>query len=276
VSLGRRWRLVAISALVAGTGITLLPPSASHAASTSASGGGVSKSKSVSRTYLDDGKIKTLDKRTVHVTVSDTHDLRSLQQINVKWSGAHETNGVANDVNSDFAQNEEYSFDLFECRGVDSTSVPKRDQLSPETCWTEFADERFDQAYDSYPAWRSDAYAPAADRRAIVDGVAPSKQSILCTQLLAGTEAQRWVPYTSVNGVKYPGGPRACAGQAPEGTPENLSSLSLPSNETFGVTNSKGVGQASFDVFTAEDHPGLLADREVFPRGGSYRGNQLR
>ena len=58
----------------------------------------VTKSRSVQRVYIDKGKTSVQDKRTVHVTVSDTSDLRSLQQISVKWSGAHPTGGIAADT----------------------------------------------------------------------------------------------------------------------------------------------------------------------------------
>jgi hypothetical protein len=256
----RRCRPTRVIALLAfGTAVLTIaaPIGESHALANSRHGKSASKSRSVDRVYIDGGRTKVQDKRTVHVTVSDTKDLRSLQQIKVSWSGAHVTDGVASDTNSDYAQNEEYSFDLFECRGVDSSKAPKGERLSPKTCWTQYADERFLDGYDSYPAWQSDAYAPAAARRSIVDAQNKSKQSSTCVSQLLGTETQRWLPFIGSNGRKYPGGPDGCAGQAPEASPDNLSSLALPSNETFGVTNAKGKGQASFDVFTAEDHASL-------------------
>jgi hypothetical protein len=243
------------------------PAAQSHAASTSSSrtspasshhkSTAVSKSKTVKRVYIDNGKTTVQDKRKVHVTVSDTKDLRSLEQVKVKWSGAHQTDGIYTDTNSDFAQNEEYSFDLFECRGTDAASAPKKDRLSPDNCWTQFADERFRDSYDAYPAWRSDAYASTADRQAIVDGEPTDQQPPSCANQLIGVEAQRWVPYIGADGTDYPGGPDGCAGQAPEASPDDLSSLTLPSNETFGVTDAHGNGQSDFDIFTSEDHASL-------------------
>lgn len=237
--------------------VAALPNSAGAAATAHHNAHQVTKSRSVQRVFIDNGKTRVQDKRTVHVTVSDTSDLRSLQQINVSWSGAHPTDGVASDTNSDLAQNEEYSFDLFECRGIDSPKAPKSERVSPRTCWTQYADERFLSGYDGYPAWRADAYATAKERRPIVDAERTSKQPQTCVTQLLGTETQRWVPFVGANGKTYPGGPDGCAGQAPEASPDNLSSLALPSNETFGVTNANGRGQASFDVFTAEDHASL-------------------
>ncbi|HVY08630.1 MAG TPA: hypothetical protein VG650_05220 [Mycobacteriales bacterium] len=228
-----------------------------------AAGSSVTKSKTVERIYLDNGKKKVVDKRTVHLTVDDTTNLRSLQQIQVSWSGAHVTGGVANDPNSDAALNEEYSFDLFECRGVDSTKVPKKDRISPDTCWTQFADERFVDSFSGVPAWQSDMFAPRNERAASVYAMRVKKQPKSCSNQLIGVAAQRWVPYVGADGKRYPGGPDGCAGLAPEATPENLSSLTLPSNETFGVTNTQGRGQALFDVFTAEDHASLGCSKSV-------------
>jgi hypothetical protein len=230
--------------------------SAALASSSSSNQHGVSKSKTVERTFLNNGITKVVDRRKVHVTVSDTHDLRSLQQIQVKWSGAHVTHGTDLDQNSDLAQNEEYSFDLFECRGVDSTSVPKTDRISPETCWTQFADERY-VADGAQPAWQSDLYASAADRRAVVGAPRLSKQPALCKTLEQRDITQRWIPFVGVTGRIYQGGSTGCAGLPPEASPANFSSLSLPSNETFGVTSPSGNGRAQFDVFTGEDHASL-------------------
>ena len=50
--------------------------------------------------------------------------------------------------------------------GLDSTSVPAADQLSPETCWTQTWTEHYqDSLGDAYPPYRLDQYATAADRR---------------------------------------------------------------------------------------------------------------
>jgi hypothetical protein len=252
----------ALALLTASTVLGLVP-AAMLSSATAAPAGAVTKSKTVERIYVDNGKKQVIDKRTVHLTVNDTTNLRSLQQIQVNWSGAHVTDGVANDPNSDAALNEEYSFDLFECRGIDSTKVPKSKQLSPDTCWTQYADERYIAGYAGYPAWRADYYATPADRKAVVNALPVKKQPKSCANQLIGVETQHWLPYVGSNDKTYPGGPDGCAGLAPEATPDNLSSLTLPSNETFGVTGKNGSGQALFDVFTAEDHASLGCSQTV-------------
>ena len=49
----------------------------------------------------------------------------------------------------------------------------------------------------------------------------------------------------------------------PEASPANYTSLSLPTNETFGVTGTDGKGAATFDIFTNEDHPSLGCSANV-------------
>ena len=250
-------RVTAVALIVAASSLAFAPTQAASAAGT----GAVSKSKTVSRVFLDNGRTTTVDKRTVHISVSQTENLRSLQLIHVSWSGAHPTGGIVADQNSDLAQNEEYPMVLLECRGVDSTKVPAAKQLSPDTCWTQYADERFSYGYSTTPEWRSDLYAAPKDRAAVVG--APKKLNTQCRTTLLGTDNQRWVPFDAADGTVYEGGPFGCAGLAPEASPANSSSLALPSNETFGVTHANGKGEADFDVFTAEDHASLGCSQTV-------------
>ena len=261
-------RLAGVVALVGASAALALPtrasahtgtptPALSSAASTS-----VSKTKVVDRVVFDSaGNPTTLDQHTVKLTVSRTTDLRSLQLIHVSWSGAAPTGGIVGDQNSDLAQNEEHSFVLLQCRGVDDSAAPAAQQLSPDTCWTGFADERFQYGYGTYPAWQSDGYATPDQRAAVVNPPSPVPPE--CVSTLIGTAFQRWIPFNGADGTAYPGGPFSCAGSAPEASPANLSNLALPSNETFGVTSLDGTGSTNFDVFTAEDHASLGCSQAV-------------
>lgn len=257
-----------ITALVVGVLAPVGAAASSPAASSVASGLGagtshpVTKSNHVVRTFLDNGVTKTVDSRTVKVTVSDTRNLRSLQQVNVSWSGAHATDGTELDPNSDLAMNEEYSFDLFECRGLDSTSVPVKDRISPQTCWTQFSTERY-FSQGSQPAWQSDLYASTAERQTIVGAPPTSKQPAECKPLETQAVTQRWIPFVGSDGKVFDGGPSGCAGLPPEASPSNFSNLSLPSNETFAVTAPDGTGTAKFDIFTGEDHASLGCSDKV-------------
>lgn len=254
-----KWRRVpqvsVVLALVVGVSGLVGAPQADAA--------GVTISKAVSRYYVNaDGSHTVVNSpHTVNLTVDRTTNLRSLQLIHVSWSGARPTAGIVGDQNSDLAQNEEYPMVLLECRGEDSASAPTAKRLTPNTCWTQFADERFSYGYNNYPAWRSDAMASAASRAAIVG--APATESTQCKNILIGTANQHWLPFAGADGSNFQGGPFGCAGLAPEAAPTNLSSLSLPSNETFAATSLSGTGQTEFDVFTGEDHNSLGCSQSV-------------
>jgi hypothetical protein len=270
----RSWSVVAVAVVAVGMVVTgtgsassatpvrkvAVPPAMAMAAGAETSS--VTKSRSVERDVTDGTTTTAVDTRTVSITVAQTTDLKSLQRVQVTWKGAMPTAGVTPDPNSDFAQNEEHSFVLLECRGIDSTSVPASQRLSQKTCWTQYADERFQLSYDDFPAWRSDLYATPSDRAAIANQ--PSAKDIApCESSLFGSAAQYWVPFIGADGTTYQGGPAGCAGQPPEANPTNLTSLALPSNETFGVTALDGTGQALFDVFTGEDHASLGCSQTV-------------
>ena len=248
--------IAVVAAFVVATGVT----ATASTAATPTSGSAVTLTKTVQRTYLDNGTTTVVDKRTVTLKVDQTQNLRSLQLIHVSWSGAHPTGGSVADQNSDLAQNEEYSFLLLECRGTDSAAHP----LTPETCWTQYPDERFSYGSDdpAYPAWRSDASASASERAAFVG--APAQVPSVCTTDLVGSTFERWLPFIGADNHVYPGGLFGCAGIPAEATAENLgSNLSLPSNETYGVTDAAGNGSALFDTFTGEDHASLGCSQTV-------------
>ncbi len=205
--------------------------------------------------------------------VDQTANLRSLQLIHVSWSGAHPTGGLVADTNSDLAQNEEYSFALFECRGTDSATHP----LTPNTCWTQYADERFAYGYDSYPAWRSDSAATPRQRAAFVgapeesaDGVCqhavPDRQSALGAVHRRGQ--------ARVRGRRL----RLCrrsAGGEPGELHRRCPCRPMRPSESLAPT---ARGQAAFDVFTDEDHQslGCSAMVRVLARRRTDRGGELR
>ena len=246
--------LVASSAALA-VGLT------SHAASADDP---VTKTWTATREYVDNGITTQQGRNDISMSVSRTANLKSSQQIQVNWSGAHPTAGLVADRNSDQGMFEEYSFILLECRGVDSTTVPANQQISPSTCWTQYSTERYQSSADEFPTWRSDEYAAPADRQVIVGS--PSASALASTACPTGARAptsQRWVSFQDANGTTYPGGASGCAGEAPEAVPANLSSSTVPSNETFGVTAADGTGATNFNIFTNEDHASLGCSQTV-------------
>ncbi|MFL6060271.1 MAG: hypothetical protein ACJ72E_03495 [Marmoricola sp.] len=214
----------------------------------------VAKTRTVQRTeFAADGSTSPVDTRNIKMAVSATTNLRGRQELDVTWSGAHPTGGLAADVNSAAGINEEYPFVLLECRGVDSTSAAASKRISPETCWTQTWAERFNANLNTAePAWRSDAYETPANRAQYVDR--PTSTSVLsgCTRKAA---AERWIPMVSESGKTYPGGNLGCAGQAPESS--NVNSSGLPSNATYGITGTDGKGSAQFSAWTEDENATL-------------------
>jgi hypothetical protein len=205
----------------------------------------------VTRTVRTRSGSHTVDHRKVTLHVAQTKGLRDRQEVDVTWSGAHPTGGVIANQNSSTAQQEEYPFVLLECRGTDSTHVAASQRLSPNTCWTNATIERFQEDFNTaYPTWRLDQYATKAQRAAVVG--APKKRPAAC---FGAAPAEYWVPFDSVNGTAYDGGPDGCGGTAPEAVGD--SNQSLPSNETFGATQTNGRGSAKFDVWTSDTNASL-------------------
>ena len=246
-----RWRR-AIGAFAVAA---VLASGAAAATFSEASGAttGLTMTKTVTRDHLENGADDVVDTRKVAVSVSQVSNLRNFQQIDVRWSGAHPTGGIVSDPNSGDASQEEYPVVLLECRGADSTSA----QLDPSTCWTATSQERFQSSYNTaFPAWRVDRYAPPSQRTAVVG--APAPRPAACP---SPAPAERWVPFAATGGKSYDGGAGGCAGMAPEAA--NVGGLSLPSNETFGVTQRDGTGSAKFDVWTAENNASLACSNTV-------------
>ncbi|MCW2498180.1 hypothetical protein [Jatrophihabitans sp.] len=215
-------------------------------AQTSADSGSVTKSVVVDRSEVDaDGDLDYLDKpHRVTVTVDTTKDVRGRQELGVSWTGAHPTGGLVADVNSGDASQEEYPFVLLECRGTAAT-------ITPETCWTQTSQERFQEDGDqAFPPYRIDSYASAADRDAFVNQPDPIPSGCPTDYLAA-----HWVPFTAADKKVYLGGSGGCAGVAPEAT--DVGGAGLPSNTTYGITASDGSGAANFDVFTADENASL-------------------
>ena len=276
---GRWLPALARAGLALALTCALLPLAAARADSSGASGTPVSVTQTATRTDLDNGVTTTVDSRTITLSVSDTTNLRGLQQIDVSWSGAHPTGGLVPDVNDgQKGVNLEYPMVLLECRGVDSASAPAGQQLSPETCWTAY--EGFERGaaagapgeyFGLFPPWRLDMYASAAQRAASVGVPDPST-------VLAGTSpptsygallaqnpgcapnpVQYSVPFVAASGATYyPGVLCQALPEPPEAqNPNTTNSLTFPSNETYGETGVNGVGSAKFDVFTSNENASL-------------------
>ena len=256
--MNRRRRAALVGLLATGTILstalgTLTPARATAAGPTTADAGAVTITKTVTREHLVDAASKVVDSRTITVKLDRTKGLRGRDGISVSWSGAHPTAGLIGDINSQDAIREEYPFVLLQCRGVDSPSVPLAQRLRPETCFTQSPVERYASDLNtSFPSWRMDRYASAADRALVVN--APDPRPTTCGRLSAKA-AERFVPFVTAKGEVFPLGSNGCAGTPPEMS--TLATDGLPSNSTYAATGVDGRGRARFDVRSAEDNASL-------------------
>ncbi len=238
--------------MVLGTVLVGAGAGAAPSARSTAEGGAVTATKTVTRDQVQGGQNVVVDSKTVSLHVSQTSGLQGRQEIAVSWTGAHPTGAIVSDQNSAQAEYEEYPFVLLECRGIDSTSAKPTQHLTPETCWTQASTERYQFSLgDRYPAYRLDEYAtnPGAPQVG-----APSPLPAGCA-LEGNPPVQYWVPWDAANGQVYDGGPLGCAGEPPEAN--DVGGSALPSNETFGVTGSGGTGSTDFDVWTSAQNQTL-------------------
>jgi len=244
--------LFAAAVLFAGVAV-LLPASPTEARATD---GSFTGSVTATRSFINqDGTETPVTSNKVTLNVAQTKDLRGRQEVHVTWDGAIPTGGVVGDPNSSDGRNQEYPFVLLQCRGVDGTVPKGQVAVSPETCWTQTSAERYLAAASHTPSWRMDAYASAEDRAAVVGE--PDPLPAECADLAPPLTA-RWLPFRAAGGDVYYGGPDPNAGCSPL-APESDSAEAggLPSNTTYGITDTKGHGEADFAVWTAAENASL-------------------
>ena len=250
------------SLILLGAGVPLSAGPSSAAAPSDQSlvpNSSVSITKTVRRTHLINGRDVEADKRTVTLNVSRTENLRSRQPVEVTWSGAHPTGNPTADTTSPGGVNDEFPFLLLQCRGVDSTSVPAAQRISPETCWTQTGpQERFTASRSTmFPAWRLDRYATASERTAHVNDPSPLPASC---DAYDGVSVRR-LPFTAVSGTTYTPDGGSCTQLAPENL--IVDNASQPGNTTWGITRPDGRGDTKFTAWTTQDNASLGCSEAV-------------
>jgi hypothetical protein len=244
--------LVSMAAVVGFSG----PGRAANAATGhDASEPAFTQTETITRSFLSGGQETVSDTRTVTLNVSQTSNLQGRQEIGVSWSGAHPTGDIVPDPNSAAGEYEEYPFVLLECRGTASGAT----QVTPETCWTQDANSRYQGGF-SYQPYQLDQYATTAGADVVGEpsSLPTAAQDPYCQSDTTGgngTPVRYWVPWLAANGTVYDGGEAGSCGEPPEAT--DGQATALPSNETYGVTGLDGTGNAEFDVFDSTQNATL-------------------
>jgi hypothetical protein len=249
--------LAACVTLVGLSGVVPAATAASHAANAPA----FTQTETISRSFLSGGQETVADSRTVTLNVNQTTNLQGRQEIGVSWSGAHPTGDIVPDPNSSDGEYEEYPFVLLECRGTAGGAQ----QVTPETCWTQDANSRYQGGFPDEP-YQLDQYA-ASPGAAVVGEPSPLPSTTdepFCQGDETGgngTPVRYWVPWVAADGTVYDGGQGGLCGQPPEAT--DGQTAALPSNETYGVTHLDGTGNTDFDVFDASENATLGCSASV-------------
>ena len=187
------------------------------------------------------------------LSVDVTTGLLTDQQVTATWSGARPSNFYYSDPNSDLASTiQEYPMVLLECRGVDDSTKPADQQLSPQTCWTQYDLERGLSSDTVHAPWRLDKDASAADRGQYVNEPNPEPQGCPpptdsgATHIvpLIGADSTVYNQYNCPNGLRAPEQQRSPG-------------AGLPDNATFAVTDTDGTGRTKFVVWTDETNATL-------------------
>lgn len=255
--------LLGAAAPAASGSVSSSPPAACTAPPvTTAAGTGFNATETLCRWFTDTGTLA--DQRSFSVSVSNTTDLLNRQVVSVSWTGAHPSSALVGDLFNAAASNQQYPVVLMECRGVDSATAPKADQISPETCWTATPEERTAGGGFGTPLWSEDIYNSPANQATDVNA-----NTSFCPQ---GGPTQYWVPFAAAaaaGGYTYDVAPQQCDQPGNPGDPGVLppemvnvsvaaqSTTLVPSDTTYAITGANGQGSDNFSVATADANASL-------------------
>jgi hypothetical protein len=251
----RRPIRVALAVLVASSTLTLVPAVTSAPVVADSSGGGYTDTKTLTREFAQaDGTTSEVDRRTVTLSVDHTQDLQTRERIHVSWTGAHPSGGRAANPFAEAGLNQEYPVVLLQCRGLDNASLPKDQQLSPQTCWTSTTIQRSQVQGPSGAIWARDLYASDSDRQ-VKSGLDPYVGAECDDN--STTFYAHVTPFLAASGKTY----KACtSGTMP---PEASPGSSFPPAEQAAFTSVDGSGEASFEVRTAVENESLGCSYKV-------------
>ncbi len=234
-----------ILTIIATVAVTV--PSGVVSSPAAAAGTAVTVTKKVDRTFEEDGQTLTVDERDVKVTVDHTTNLRGRERVRITWEGAHPSGGRAANPFGASGLRQEYPVVILQCRGRDDAKLPAAQRISPETCWTTTAQQRFRSGPERQAIWRRDPHAAPGDAE---------QKSGLAPEAFADCDdvpefSAHAVPFVAASGKVYP----SCS--ADTMAPEAAVDAALPAAEQAAFTDTDGRGAASFEVRTATENESL-------------------
>lgn len=207
--------------------------------------GAFSKSKTVTREFIDGDATELVDSRDVTVNVDHTVNLRGRERVKVSWTGARPSAGRASDPAGEKGLAQEYPVVVMQCRGADDPSLPAAQQMSQKTCWTSTVQQRSQSSATRNAVWRKDAYAAPADREQTsgLDDVTGCE--------INPEFSTHATPFVTAAGKTF----AACS--ASTMPPEAAVGAAFPPAEVAAFTNGDGQGQVNFEVRSATENESL-------------------
>ena len=214
--------------------------------------------KTLTRTFTNaDGSTFSFPSHKVTVKVDRTENLRSRERVKISWNGAQPSAARAANPYGENGLLQEYPVVIMECRGVDNPKLPKKKQLSPETCWSGSVVERSQITRSPADAtWVHDLYATPAEKERLT-GMTPFPAVGTCPAADIPGLYTHLTPYLSAKGKTFP----AC--DSSHMPPEAGVGAAFPPNEIAAFTDKNGKGQVQFEVRTSTENESLGCSHTV-------------
>jgi hypothetical protein len=230
--------LVAAASLALGTTVS----------ASAADDGSATVTKKLTRTFATASGADVVDERQVTLHVDKTTQLQGRERVRVSWKGAHPSAAAAANPFGESGLNQEYPVVIMQCRGLDDSSLPTDQQLSPSTCWTSTRMQRSQLQPKGSALWARDLYADPSDT-ALKSGL-PDYAGADCKDS-STTLYAHVTPFLAASGKFYP----SCTSETM--APEAAVGASFPPAEQEAFTDRSGEGSTSFEVRSSVENESL-------------------
>lgn len=219
---------------------------------------GWSETKTLQRKFTNaDGSTYSFPSYKVTVAADQTKNLRGRQRILISWKGAQPSGGRASNPFGENGLNQEYPVVILQCRGTDDPSLPKKQQVRPETCWTGSVAERSQVTRsDAEASWTHDLDA-TEEEKARVSGMDPFPTSDECPTADISPYFTKLTPFVTAKGKTY----AAC--DADHMPPEAAVGAAFPPAELAAFTDVDGTGSVQFEVRSDVENESLGCNHKV-------------
>lgn len=219
---------------------------------------GWSESKTLTRTFVNaNGSTYSFPGYDVTVSADKTENLRGRQRILISWKGAQPSGGRASNPFGENGLNQEYPVVIMQCRGTDDDSLPLKQRLRPETCWTGSVAERSQVTRsDGEASWVHDADATDAEK-ARISGVDPFPTADQCPTADIAPYFTKITPFVTAKNKTF----LAC--DSANMPPEAAVGAAFPPAELAAFTDIAGRGSVQFEVRSDVENESLGCNHET-------------